>query len=133
MFLTGNQIEYITINVRHYMLLSYVKFSRYKMDMKFDKDSLAVEQKNTWSKNPTYSFKFRNWLFGATNIVKNSGKEKYVYSGYGITFSSTDWWSFDNVTARNVMILDVDKSSSLHAETCKINFLILTLGQIYGN
>ena len=47
MFLTGNQIEYITINVRHYMLLSYIKFSRYKMCMKFDKDSLAVEQKNT--------------------------------------------------------------------------------------
>ena len=47
MFLTGNQIEYITINVRHYMLLSYIKFSRYKMGMKFDKDSLAVEQKNT--------------------------------------------------------------------------------------
>ena len=56
-----------------------------------------------------------------------------MYSGYGITFSSTDWWGFDDVTARNVMILDVDKSSSLHAETCKINFLILTLGQIYGN
>ena len=56
-----------------------------------------------------------------------------MYSGYGITFSSTDWWGFDDVTARNVMILDVDKSSSLHTETCKINFLILTLGQIYGN
>ena len=30
--------------------------------------------------------KFKNCLFGATNIVENSDKEKYVYSGYGITF-----------------------------------------------
>ena len=78
-------------------------------------------------------FQIQKLIIEATNIVKNSDKEKYVYSGYGITFSSTDWWSFDNVTARNVMIFDVDKSSSLHAETCKNNFLILTLGQIYGN
>ena len=27
-------------------------------------------------------------LFGATNIVKNSDKEKYVYTGYGTTFDS---------------------------------------------
>ena len=25
-------------------------------------------------------------LFGATNVVKNSDKEKYVYGGYGIAF-----------------------------------------------
>ena len=29
----------------------------------------------------TNNFKFKNCLFGATNIVKNSDKEKYVYSG----------------------------------------------------
>ena len=37
-----------------------------------------------WPKNPTNNFKFKNCLFGATNIVKNSDKEKYVYSGYGL-------------------------------------------------
>ena len=46
MFLVGNQMEYITLNLRHYMLLSYIKFFVYKMGIKFDKDPLAAEQKN---------------------------------------------------------------------------------------
>ena len=32
------------------------------------------------------NFILKNCLFGATNIVKNSDKSKYVYSGYGIAF-----------------------------------------------
>ena len=31
-------------------------------------------------------------LFGATTEVKNSDKEKYVYSGYEITFDSGGSW-----------------------------------------
>ena len=80
-----------------------VKLSGYRIGIKFDTDTLAVEQNNyltkivnvyivyklyTWPRNPTNNFKFKNCLFGATNIVKNSDKEKYVYSGYGITFDS---------------------------------------------
>ena len=75
------------------------------MGIKFDKDPSAVEQNNylnkivnvynvydldAWPTNPTNNFKFKNCLFGATNIVKNSDKEKYVYRGYGITFDSAD-------------------------------------------
>ena len=62
----------------------------------FDKDPLAVQRNNyltktvniyivydldAWPRNPTNDFKFMNCLFGATNIVKNSDKEKYAYSG----------------------------------------------------
>ena len=36
-------------------------------------------------------------------MVKNSGKEKYVYTGHGITFDSGGSWNFDNSTARDVM------------------------------
>ena len=65
------------------------------MGIKFDKDLSAVKQNNyltkivnvyvvydlaVWSRNPTNDFKFKNCLFGATYIVKNSDKEKYVYS-----------------------------------------------------
>ena len=32
-------------------------------------------------------------------------KKKYVYSGCGITFDSAGWWSFNNDTATNVIIL----------------------------
>ena len=83
------------------------------MGIKFDKEPLGVEQNNyltkivnvfilydltTWPRNPTNNFKLKNCLFEATNIVKNSDKEKYVYSGYGITFDSAGLWSFDNGT-----------------------------------
>ena len=86
--------------------------------MKFDKDPLAVEQNNyltnilnvyivydldAWPRNPTNNFKFRNFLFGATSITKNSDKENYVYSGYGITFDSVGFWSFDNATSMSII------------------------------
>ena len=83
--------------------LHNIKLSGYRMGVKFDKDPLAVEQKNyvtkivkvyivhdldAWPRNPTNNLKYKNCLFGATSVVKNSDKEKYVYSGYGITFDS---------------------------------------------
>ena len=50
-------------------------------------------------KNPTNNFKLKNCLFGATNKVKNNNEEKYVYSGYGITFDSAgvflEFWQWD--------------------------------------
>ena len=107
------------------------------MRTKFDKDSLAVEQSNYLNKvlndyifyelnglpiNPTNNLKFKSWLFGTTNIVKNSDKEKYVYNGYGITFDSAGFWSFDNDTARNVIIFDADNSSSSHSDNRKNTF-----------
>ena len=96
--------------------LHSINLSGYRMRTKFDKDPLSVEYRNYlnksvnvyivyelnyWSRNPKNNFKFKNCLFGATNIVKSSDKEKYVYSGYGITFDSEGFWSFDNDTARN--------------------------------
>ena len=74
----------------------------------------------------------KNCLFGATNIVKNSDKDRWVYGGYGIAFDEGDWWSFDNGTARNVILFGVDNSSSSHVDNLKNNFLILSLGQTFG-
>ena len=69
-------------------------------------------------KNSTTNFKFKNCLFGATNIVKNSDKEKCMYSGYGIAFDSAGSWNFDNDFARNVVIFSADNSSSSHNDNC---------------
>ena len=83
-------------------------------------------------RNPTNNFKFKNFLFGTTNIVKNSDKEKYVYSGYVITVDSAGSWSFDNDFATNVIIFATDNSSSCPSDNRKNNFLILGKGLTYG-
>ena len=117
------------------------------MGVKTDKDPSIVEQNNyvnkivtvyilydldTWARNPTNSFKFKNSLFDATSIVKNSDEEKYVYNGYGITFDSANSWSFNKDTARNVIIFGVHNNSSSHADSHKSNFLVLGEGPAYG-
>ena len=90
--------------------LHSIKLCRYRIGIKFNKDTFAVEQKNyltkilnvytvyeyAWPRNPTNNFKFRNFLFGVTNVVKNTDKEKYVYGGYRITFDSAGSWGFNN-------------------------------------
>ena len=123
--------------------LPSIKLSEYRIGIKSDNDPLAVEQNNyltkivhvysiydldAWPRNPTDNFKFKNCLFGATNIVKNNDKEKYVYSGHGITFDNAGSSSFDSDFARNVIIFGLDNSSSSHSDNCKNKFLILAQG-----
>ena len=115
--------------------------------MKFDKDPWALEQNDYLTKivnvyivydldacprNLTNHFKFKNFLFRATSIVKNSDKEKYVYSGYRITFDNPGSRSLDIDFAVNVINFGVDNSLSSHSDNCKINFLILGEGPSYG-
>ena len=82
-------------------------------------------------KNRTNSFKFKNCLLGATNVVKNSDKENYVYSGYGIIFLSAGKCSFDNDIARNVIVFRIDNSSSSHADNRENNFFELGEGPAF--
>ena len=74
----------------------------------------------------------KNCLFGATNVVRNSDKEKYVYSGYEITFDSRGSWIFDNEFARDVIIFGFDNSLSSNVDNRKNNFLILGESPTYG-
>ena len=92
----------------------------------------TVYNLDAWPINPTNNFKFKNCLFGATSTVKNSDKEKYVCSGYEITFDSVGFWSFDNDTARNVIIAGFDNSLSSHSDNHINNFSILGEGPTYG-
>ena len=82
-------------------------------------------------RNPTNNLKFKNYLFRATNIVKNSDKDKYVYSGYGMKFDSAGSWSFDNDFAPNAIIFGDVNSSSSHSDNRQTKFLILGEGPTY--
>ena len=95
------------------------------MGIKLDEDPLAAEQNNyltkivnvyilftldAWPRISANNFKFINCLFGATCIVKNTDRRKYVYRGYGIIFDRVGLRSFDNDTARYVAIFGVNNS-----------------------
>ena len=127
--------------------LHSIRSSVYRMGIKFDKDLLAVEENSyltktvnvyiiydldTWPKNPTNNFKFRNCLYGATSVVRNSNKEKWIYSDYGTTSDETGSWSFNNNFARNIIIFGVNNISSSHADNRKNNFLVLCDGPTFG-
>ena len=71
-------------------------------------------------------------MFGATNIVKNIDKEKYVYSDYGIAFVEKSEWNFGNEYTRNVIIFGVHNSSSSHVDNLKNTFLVLGEGDTFG-
>ena len=87
MFLVGNQMKYIKLKPLYTAFLHSIKLTGYKIGIKLNKDPLTAEQDNyftnivnfyvvydlaAWLRNPTYNFKFKNCLFEATNIVKNS-------------------------------------------------------------
>ena len=85
-----------------------------------------------WPKILLRNFTLKNYLFGATIIVKNSDKEKYVYSGYVIAVDRRDEWSFGSNYATNIIISGVDNSSSSHTDNLTNIFLILGEGYTFG-
>ena len=71
-------------------------------------------------------------LIWSNQYIFKRDKEKYVYSGYGITFDRSGSRSFDNEFARNVIIFGAESSSSSHFNNGKNNFLILSQSPTYG-
>ena len=57
-------------------------------------NAYIVYDLDAWPKIPLNNFQFKNCLFGATNIVKDSYKESKVYSGYGIIFDGGRFLEF---------------------------------------
>ena len=77
-------------------------------------------------------FFFFFFFFGVTNIEKNSDKEKYVYSGYGIAFDGKGQGSSGNDLAKNIIAFEVNNSSSSHTDNLKNEFLVLGGGPTFG-
>ena len=123
-----------------------IRLSGNRVGIEFDKGLLAVKQNNyatktvnayiacdlnTWPTIRLTNSKFKKHLFGATNIVKNSDKSKWVYTGHGIGFDGGSSWSFVNDFHQNIIIFGVDNSSSPHADKHKNNISVLGEGPIY--
>ena len=67
-----------------------------------------------------------NCLFGAVSLAKHVAIDQYKYSGYGIVFDRKGEFSFgSNGFGRNIIILEADMSSSVHANNNRKNGLAL--------
>ena len=55
-----------------------------------------------------------------------------MYSGCGIAFDGAGEWSFNNGSARNVVIFAVDNNSSSNTDNRKNDFLFLGEGPTFG-
>ena len=83
--------------------------------------------------------RFRHWftlgggLFGGIKLTKNVDPDKYSYSDYGIGFDTRE---FDYLTGgslgKNVVIFEVDMSSSMHLDDTGKDVLILSKGPTQG-
>ena len=91
-----------------------------------------VYELNNWPRNPTNNFLIKNCLLGTVKLVRNAVKKIFTYNGRGIAFEGEVFWTFDNDSARNVVIFGVDNSSSSHTDIQKNKFLILGEGPTQG-
>ena len=63
-----------------------------------------------------------NCLFGAFKLTKHVNVDRYEYSGYRIGFGRKAFYSIGNEVKRNVIIFEVDMSSSPHIDNKERHF-----------
>ena len=74
----------------------------------------------------------QNCLFGAVKWTKHVDVDRYKYSGYGIGYDRIRYYSIGNEIGRNVIIFELDMSSSQHIDNKKKYILILGKGSTQG-
>ena len=69
--LSWNQREYLILNLSHDILLSWKEPLAMEQNNYFTKivNVYIVYDLDSWERNPSNNFKFKNCLFGATSIV----------------------------------------------------------------
>ena len=74
-----------------------------------------------------------NCLFGAVGLIKNADIDKYKYSEYGIGSYRRGTFSFPTGGfGKNVIIFEVDMSSSVHVDNTKKDISIFGEGPTQG-
>ena len=71
-------------------------------------------------------------MFGTVKLTRNGEKSRYTYNGWWIAFDREGFWSFDNDSAKKIVIFGVDTSSLSHTDNQKNNFLVLGEGPTPG-
>ena len=100
----------------------------------------AVYKLDPISSTRNTDYTIQNALFGAMKITKNTDSSKNNYTGYGLYFDEGGEFShtvregnFNRVTnAKNVIIFDVDTSSSIHATKRANNIYVMGKEFIQG-
>ena len=88
-----------------------------------------ISKSSNISEYPT----LENCLFGAVSLTKNANIDRYGYSGCGIGFDRHGIVSFSGTeSGRNVIIFEVDMSSSAKIDNRKKDLLILGKGPTQG-
>ena len=83
---------------------------------------------NPWLRDLNTNFTLNDFLFLYVELTKNPDPDKYKYSDYGIGFDSRSEFSLtDGSMGKNVIVIGVDTSSSVHIDN-KIKY-VLILGE----
>ena len=137
--LSDKRINYITAS--NYSITPKISYYGSKIRVKFN-GSCLKQDKATYSHrkianiytvyeiSKNYNINsyptLENCLFGAVSLSKHADIDQYKYSGYGIRFDRKGEFSFSsNGLGRNVIILGVGMSSSVHSNNKKSNILVL--------
>ena len=85
------------------------------------------------SRDLNSDFTLKDCLFGGVKLAKNADPDKHVYSGYVIGFDSRSEFPIsDGSMSRNVIIIGVDMSSSVHIDNKGKHILILCIDPRQG-
>ena len=91
-----------------------------------------VYEINLWDRGYDDYPVLENYLFGPVKLTKNPDIDKYKYSGYGIGFDRRGTFSVSGGSGRNVIIIDVDMSSSVHVNNKRKDISVFGIGPMQG-
>ena len=88
-----------------------------------------VYELDTWSIDLNSDFTLKDPSCGGVKLAEKADRDKYTYTGYGIGFDSRSEFSLpDGSVGKNVIIFEVDISSSVHIDNKGKDTLILDIG-----
>ena len=90
-----------------------------------------VYELDRWSQGLKADFTLKHCLYEAVKLIKNTDPDKYYYSRYGIGFDSRSIFSVPNFDwVNNIIIFEVDNSSSVRIDDKKKDILVVGKGLI---